>query len=140
MPFIQHMCLHMSQHCMWTLLLFYIKTTFYKWSRQQCSSEQFILFFLQWFPTLSTFSRVNMCYFNPFSAKLFKVDSSWLEIGHLHFACNKSLDYFDNWMANNADFRLDSSLRADSPESVLFAKTSIFTFGAERVKGRDLTS
>ena len=47
------------------------------------------------------------------------------KIGRLHFSCNNSLDYFDKLTANNADFNWDSSLRADSPESALFAKTSI---------------
>ena len=56
------------------------------------------------------------------------------KIGRLHFTCNKSLDYFDKEKANNADFRWDSSLRADSPESVLFAKTSILPLALKELK------
>ena len=62
---------------------------------------------------------------NSFSAELFKVDSSMFKIGRLHSHVIKVLQYSDNLKANNADFRWGSSLRADSPESALFAKTLI---------------
>ena len=45
-----------------------------------------------------------------------------------------TLDYLDNNKANNADFRSDSSLRADSPESVLFAKSSILPLALKELK------
>ena len=62
---------------------------------------------------------------NSFSAELFKVDSSMFKLGRLYFHVIGFLEYFYNLQPNNADFRWDSSLRADSPESVLFAKSSI---------------
>ena len=55
------------------------------------------------------------------------------------------LEYFDNLKANSADFSSDSQVRADSPESVLFAKTSLlpltlalnnsYIFGIDSIRG-----
>ena len=48
--------------------------------------------------------------------------------------CNliRVLEYFYNKKANNADFRCELSLTADSPEYVLFAKTSMLKISAEK--------
>ena len=50
----------------------------------------------------------------------------------------KVLDYFGNLKANNADIRWDSSLRADSPESALFAKASILPVALKELKVKRL--
>ena len=47
------------------------------------------------------------------------------QLGRNYFHVIGFLEYLHNLQPNNADFRWDSSLRAASPESVLFAKSSI---------------
>ena len=73
-------------------------------------------------------------YVNPFSAELFKVDSFMFKLGQLYFHDIGFLEYFYNSQPNNADFRWDSSLRADSHESALFAKCSILPLALKELK------
>ena len=76
---------------------------------------------------------------NPFSAELFKVDSSMLKLGRLYFHVIGFLEYFYNSQPNNADFRWDSSLRADSPESGLFATCSILPLALKELKSASIS-
>ena len=56
------------------------------------------------------------------------------KLGRLYFHVIEFLEYLYNSQPNNADFRRDSSLRADSPESVLFAKSSILPLALKVLK------
>ena len=71
--------------------------------------------------------------FSPFSAELFQVDSSMFKVGRLYFHVIWFLEYIYNSQRNNADFRWDSSLPADSPESALFAKSSILSLALKEL-------
>ena len=73
-------------------------------------------------------------WFNSFSTELFKVDYSCSKSGVSISHLLKVLDYIDKYKANNADFRWDSSLRADSPESVLFAKNTILPLALKKLR------
>ena len=74
---------------------------------------------------------------NPFSAELFQVESSMFKLGRLYFHVIWFLEYLYNSQPNNADVRWDSSLRADSPESALFAKSSILPLALKELRMYD---
>ena len=90
-----------------------------------------------WFPDSVLFTRTSISplVLNPFSAELFKVDYSMLKLGRLYIHVIGFLEYLYNSQSNNADFRWDSSLRADSRESVLFAISSILPVALKELKG-----
>ena len=75
---------------------------------------------------ITTFFRWDISYMNRFVLVFtHKVDSSTLKIGPFHFFCpTVKFSKCTEKVANNPDFRRDSSLRgwAVSPESVLFVK------------------